>query len=89
MAVLCSIATAVQAYPPLYVFSDSLIDTGNNSQFTYDSNKNLLYDEVLAQHIGARVSAFRRGSEQLNRRWRIAVPTLNQADKFKIRCRAT
>lgn len=52
MAVLCSLATAVQAYPQLYVFSDSLIDTGINGQFTDDSNKNLLYAGNLAAGDG-------------------------------------
>ena len=48
VAILCSMTTPVLAYDQLYVFGDSLSDTGNNGRFTYDSNKHLLYDEVLA-----------------------------------------
>lgn len=57
VAILCSMTTPVLAYDQLYVFGDSLSDTGNNGRFTYDSNKHLLYDEVLAQRIGAALVA--------------------------------
>jgi outer membrane lipase/esterase len=72
--------TPVLAYDQLYVFGDSLSDTGNNGRFTYDSNKHLLYDEVLAQRIGAALVASDNGGENYAAGGGVAVPALNPAD---------
>lgn len=80
VAILCSMTTPVLAYDQLYVFGDSLSDTGNNGRFTYDSNKHLLYDEVLAQRIGAALVASDNGGENYAAGGGVAVPALNPAD---------
>ncbi|MFS7163125.1 autotransporter outer membrane beta-barrel domain-containing protein [Serratia proteamaculans] len=80
VAILCSMTTPVLAYDQLYVFGDSLSDTGNNGRFTYDSNKHLLYDEVLAQRIGAALVASDSGGDNYAAGGGVAVPTLNPAD---------
>lgn len=80
VAILCSMTTPVLAYDQLYVFGDSLSDTGNNGRFTYDSNKHLLYDEVLAQRIGAALVASDNGGDNYAAGGGVAVPTLNPAD---------
>jgi len=72
--------TPVLAYDQLYVFGDSLSDTGNNGRFTYDSNKHLLYDEVLAQRIGAALVASDDGGNNYAAGGGVAVPALNPAD---------
>jgi outer membrane lipase/esterase len=72
--------TPVLAYDQLYVFGDSLSDTGNNGRFTYDSNKHLLYDEVLAQRIGAALVASDNGGDNYAAGGGVAVPALNPAD---------
>ncbi|CAI1135988.1 autotransporter outer membrane beta-barrel domain-containing protein [Serratia proteamaculans] len=80
VAILCSMTTPVLAYDQLYVFGDSLSDTGNNGRFTYDSNKHLLYDEVLAQRIGAALVASDSGGDNYAAGGGVAVPALNPAD---------
>jgi outer membrane lipase/esterase len=72
--------TPALAYDQLYVFGDSLSDTGNNGRFTYDSNKHLLYDEVLAQRIGAALVASDNGGDNYAAGGGVAVPALNPAD---------
>lgn len=80
VAILCSMTTSALAYDQLYVFGDSLSDTGNNGRFTYDSNKHLLYDEVLAQRIGAALVASDNGGDNYAAGGGVAVPALNPAD---------
>ncbi|WP_414161067.1 autotransporter outer membrane beta-barrel domain-containing protein [Serratia sp. BNK-12] len=80
VAILCSMTTPVLAYDQLYVFGDSLSDTGNNGRFTYDSNKHLLYDEVLAQRIGAALVASDDDGNNYAAGGGVAVPALNPAD---------
>ena len=80
VAILCSMTTPVLAYDQLYVFGDSLSDTGNNGRFTYDSNKHLLYDEVLAQRIAAALVASDDGGNNYAAGGGVAVPALNPAD---------
>lgn len=80
VAILCSMTTPVLAYDQLYVFGDSLSDTGNNGRFTYNSNKHLLYDEVLAQRIGAALVASDNGGDNYAAGGGVAVPALNPAD---------
>ncbi|WP_337264273.1 MULTISPECIES: autotransporter outer membrane beta-barrel domain-containing protein [unclassified Serratia (in: enterobacteria)] len=70
----------VQAYDQLYVFGDSLSDTGNNGRFTYDSRQHQLYDEALAQRIGAALLASDDGGYNYAAGAGVAVPALNPAD---------
>ncbi|CQD32331.1 Lipase 1 precursor [Yersinia mollaretii] len=65
------------AYGQLYVFGDSLSDTGNNGKFTYDSSTHLLYDEVLAQHIGANLTPSNIGGFNYATSGAVATPALN------------
>lgn len=80
VAILCSMTTPAQAYDHVYAFGDSLSDTGNNGRFTYDSNKHLLYDEVLAQRIGAALVVSDDGGYNYAAAGSVAVPSLNPAD---------
>ncbi len=86
--VACSVTLPAQAYDQLYVFGDSLSDTGNNGRFTYDGNQHLLYDEALAQRIGAALVASDNGGENYAAGGAVAVPGLNPADNTRIRCSA-
>lgn len=72
--------TSVQAYDQLYVFGDSLSDTGNNGRFTYDNRQHQLYDEILAQRIGAALLASDDGGYNYAAGGGVAVPALNPAD---------
>nr|AAO38760.1 EstA [Serratia liquefaciens] len=80
VALLCSVTLPAQAYDQLYVFGDSLSDTGNNGRFTYDGSQHLLYDEALAQRIGAALVASDNGGENYAAGGAVAVPGLNPAD---------
>ncbi|WP_199636380.1 autotransporter domain-containing protein [Serratia sp. PAMC26656] len=80
VAILCSMTAPALAYDQVYVFGDSLSDTGNNGRFTYDGNKHLLYDEVLAQRIGAALVASDDGGYNYAAGGGVAVPALNPAD---------
>lgn len=80
VALLCSMTLPAQAYDQLYVFGDSLSDTGNNGRFTYDGSQHLLYDEALAQRIGAALVASDNGGENYAAGGAVAVPGLNPVD---------
>ncbi|AHG20306.1 lipase [Chania multitudinisentens RB-25] len=70
----------VQAYDQLYVFGDSLSDTGNNGRFTYDNQQYLLYDEWLAQRMGVALTASDDGGYNYAAGGGGAVPALNPVD---------
>ncbi|KFK93759.1 MULTISPECIES: autotransporter domain-containing esterase [unclassified Serratia (in: enterobacteria)] len=74
------LSAPVQAYDQLYVFGDSLSDTGNNGRFTYDNRQHLLYDEALAQQIGAALLASDDGGYNYAAGGGVAVPALNPLD---------
>lgn len=80
VAIFCYMTTPAQAYDRIYVFGDSLSDTGNNGRFTYDGNRHLLYDEALAQRIGAALLASDNGGDNYAAGGGVAVPALNPAD---------
>ena len=83
VALLCSVTLPVQAYDQLYVFGDSLSDTGNNGRFTYDGSQHLLYDEALAQRIGSALVASDNGGENYAAGGAVAVPGLNPVDNTR------
>ncbi|ANI31700.1 lipase [Yersinia entomophaga] len=67
------------AYDNVYVFGDSLSDTGNNGRFTYDSNQHYLYDEILAKNAGMTLVASDKGGFNYAAGGAVAVPALNPA----------
>ncbi|MHA7844685.1 autotransporter outer membrane beta-barrel domain-containing protein [Serratia sp. D1N4] len=80
VALAFCLSAPVQAYDQLYVFGDSLSDTGNNGRFTYDNRQHLLYDEALAQRIGAALVASDNGGYNYAAGAGVAVPALNPVD---------
>lgn len=80
VALAFCLAAPAQAYDQLYVFGDSLSDTGNNGRFTYDSRQHQLYDEALAQRIGAALLASDNGGYNYAAGGGVAIPALNPAD---------
>lgn len=80
VALAFCLSAPAQAYDQLYVFGDSLSDTGNNGRFTYDSNQHLLYDEILGQRIGAALMASDNEGNNYAAGGGVAVPGLNPAD---------
>lgn len=52
VALCLGLQVPAQAFDQLYVFGDSLSDTGNIGRWTFDSSSHQLYDEILANNIG-------------------------------------
>ena len=52
MALCLGLQAPAKAFDQLYVFGDSLSDTGNIGRWTFDSSTHPLYDEILANNIG-------------------------------------
>ena len=57
--IICSLGSIHPAlsWDRLYVFGDSLSDSGNNGRYTWDSNLHPLYDEILAEKINLSLRA--------------------------------
>jgi outer membrane lipase/esterase len=68
------------AYDNVYVFGDSLSDTGNNGRFTYDSNQHYLYDEILAKNAGVTLVPSDKGGFNYAAAGAVAVPELSPVD---------
>jgi outer membrane lipase/esterase len=66
-----------QAYDQLYVFGDSLSDTGNIGRWTYDSNIHPLYDEILAKDFGTTLTPSSQGGLNYAEGGGVAVPGLD------------
>ncbi|MGG4625663.1 autotransporter outer membrane beta-barrel domain-containing protein [Serratia odorifera] len=80
VALAFCLALPAMAYDRVYVFGDSLSDSGNNGRFTYDGSQHLLYDEALAQRIGQALVASDNGGDNYAAGGGVAVPALNPAD---------
>ncbi len=65
LGLACGAAAPAVAWDNLYIFGDSLSDTGNNGRYTFDSGRYPLYDEILASHYGVPV---RQGRHELRGR---------------------
>lgn len=66
-----------QAYSQLYVFGDSLSDTGNIGRWTFDSSSHQLYDEILAKNIGTTLTPSSQGGRNYAEGGGVAVPGLD------------
>ncbi|MEE8730701.1 MAG: autotransporter domain-containing protein [Rahnella inusitata] len=66
-----------QAYSQLYVFGDSLSDTGNIGRWTFDSSSHQLYDEILAKNIGTTLKPSSQGGLNYAEGGGVAVPGLD------------
>ncbi|AVJ15677.1 autotransporter domain-containing esterase [Serratia sp. MYb239] len=80
VALVLGLAASASAHERVYVFGDSLSDSGNNGRYTYDGSRHQLYDEALAQRIGAALLASDLGGDNYAAGGAVAVPALNPAD---------
>ncbi|QKJ85034.1 Lipase [Paramixta manurensis] len=64
----------------LYVFGDSLSDSGNNGRYTWDGSRHPLYDDVLAQKIHQTLTPSDEGGTNYAAGGAVAVPALNPED---------
>lgn len=76
---LCAVAPAA-GWERLYVFGDSLSDSGNNGRYTWDSDRQPLYDEVLAARINQSLRPSDAGETNYAAGSAVAVPQLNPVD---------
>src|SRR5476649_2060944 len=77
MAMCFGLQAPAQAYDQLYVFGDSLSDTGNIGRWTFDSSSHQLYDEILAQNIGTPLTPSSKGGLNYAEGGGVAVPGLD------------
>lgn len=68
------------SYSQLYVFGDSLSDTGNNGRYTFNSAQNPLYDEILARENGLTLAPSDQGGFNYAAGSAVAVPAINPLD---------
>lgn len=80
VALVLGLTASAAAAERVYVFGDSLSDSGNNGRYTYDGSQHQLYDEALAQRIGAALLASDLGGDNYAAGGAVAVPALNPAD---------
>ncbi len=76
-ALCLGIYAPAQAYDQLYVFGDSLSDTGNIGRWTFDSSSHQLYDEILANNIGTTLKPSSQGGLNYAEGGGVAVPGLD------------
>ncbi|HAU5499531.1 TPA: autotransporter domain-containing protein [Cronobacter sakazakii] len=76
LGLACGVAAPAAAWDNLYVFGDSLSDTGNNGRYTFDSNRYPLYDEILAQKYGLTLAPSDKGGNNYAAGGGVAVPAL-------------
>jgi outer membrane lipase/esterase len=67
-------SNSAQAYDAVYVFGDSLSDSGNIGRFTYNGANAALYDEILAQRAGQALTASQSGGTNYATGGATAVP---------------
>lgn len=76
---LCSTSPAL-SWDRLYVFGDSLSDSGNNGRYTWDGSQHPLYDDILAAKINYALRPSDQGGTNYAAGDAVAVPQLNPAD---------
>lgn len=64
----------------LYVFGDSLSDSGNNGRYTWDGAQHPLYDDILAAKINQSLRPSNDGGTNYAAGGAVAVPQLNPED---------
>ncbi|MGV8927321.1 MAG: autotransporter outer membrane beta-barrel domain-containing protein [Ewingella sp.] len=77
VALCIGLQAPAQAYDQLYVFGDSLSDTGNIGRWTFDSSSHQLYDEILAHNIGTTLTPSSQGGLNYAEGGGVAVPGLD------------
>lgn len=79
LATLSALLTPIPAtaWDSLTVFGDSLSDTGNVGRYTWDSDTNLLYDEIVARRQGLSLLPSSQGGSNYAAASAMAVPELN------------
>lgn len=80
LGVTCAAGTQAAEFNNLYVFGDSLSDTGNNGRYTWNNNENPLYDEILSQRYGLSLAPSDSGGYNYAAGSAVAVPAINPQD---------
>ena len=76
---LCASSPAL-SWDQIYVFGDSLSDSGNNGRYTWDGSQHPLYDDVLAAKINQSLRPSDRGGTNYAAGDAVAVAALNPVD---------
>ncbi|MCU5772328.1 autotransporter domain-containing protein [Erwiniaceae bacterium BAC15a-03b] len=77
---LLTLTLQAHAWDQLYVFGDSLSDSGNNGRYTWDGATHPLYDDILAEKINQTLRPSDDGGTNYAAGNAVAVAALNPAD---------
>ncbi|AKH64271.1 MULTISPECIES: autotransporter domain-containing esterase [Photorhabdus] len=77
LALSISAISNAHAYDNLYVFGDSLSDSGNRGRFTTDGKTSKLYNDLIAQQLGTELKPSQEGGTNYSAGGATAVASLN------------
>ncbi|MEB5920430.1 autotransporter outer membrane beta-barrel domain-containing protein [Franconibacter daqui] len=80
LGIACAWSAQAADFSNLYVFGDSLSDTGNNGRYTFNSSQNPLYDEILAGRYGLTLAPSDAGGNNYAAGSAVAIPAINPQD---------
>ncbi|WP_036770777.1 autotransporter domain-containing esterase [Photorhabdus australis] len=80
LALSISAISNAHAYDNLYVFGDSLSDSGNNGRYTVDGKTSDLYHDIIARKLGTELAHSNSGGTNYAAGGATAVASLNSKD---------
>ncbi|NHB93132.1 autotransporter outer membrane beta-barrel domain-containing protein [Photorhabdus cinerea] len=80
LALSISAISNAHAYDNLYVFGDSLSDSGNEGRYTVNGKTSDLYHDIIAQHLGTKLTHSNSGGTNYAAGGATAVASLNSED---------
>ncbi|EYU15902.1 autotransporter domain-containing esterase [Photorhabdus aegyptia] len=78
LALSISAISNAHTYDHLYVFGDSLSDSGNGGRYTTDGTTSELYNDLIAQHLGTKLTNSNSGGTNYAVGGSTAVPDVNK-----------
>ncbi|WP_434524173.1 autotransporter outer membrane beta-barrel domain-containing protein [Photorhabdus asymbiotica] len=80
LALSISVISNAHTYDNLYVFGDSLSDSGNNGRYTVDGKTSDLYHDIIARKLGTELTHSNSGGTNYAAGGATAVASLNSKD---------
>ncbi|PQQ40124.1 autotransporter domain-containing esterase [Photorhabdus luminescens] len=80
LALSISAISNAHTYDHLYVFGDSLSDSGNGGRYTTDGTTSELYNDLIAQHLGTKLTNSNSGGNNYAVGGATAIPNSGNKD---------
>ncbi|WP_323837894.1 autotransporter outer membrane beta-barrel domain-containing protein [Photorhabdus africana] len=80
LALSISAISNAHTYDHLYVFGDSLSDGGNKGRYTTDGTTSKLYNDLIAQHLGTKLTHSKSGGNNYAVGGATAIPNSGNKD---------